>query len=121
MRRRPNGVVPAAAGVLLVLGAITACGGGGQLSHRAPAVADVPVTVAHGATVRLAGGTTLMIPPGAVTANGRLIGHADDAHTGIMLTLNGGATSAVPVLTSGGNQARFELTGAKLIHPGVLS
>jgi hypothetical protein len=95
--------------------------GGGKPSHPAATTADVPVTVAHGATVRLAGGTTLVIPPGAVSADGRLIAHADGSQVGTNLGLDGRPGAAKPVFASAGSAVTFELTGANLVRPAALT
>ncbi len=122
MRRMPSGFVSAVVAVVLVLVTAAACGGGGgKPSHPAATTADVPVTVAHGATVRLAGGTTLVIPPGAVSADGRLIAHAGGSQVGTNLGLDGRPGAAKPVFASAGSAVTFELTGAKLVHPAALT
>jgi hypothetical protein len=122
VRRRLKALVCAAVAGVLAFVTAAACGSGeGKPSHRAATVGDVPVTVAHGATVRLAGGATLVIPPRAVSADGRLIAHTGGPQVGTNLGLDGRPGAAKPVFASAGSPITFELTGAKLVHPAALS
>ena len=71
--------------------------------------------------MRLAGGAMLVIPPGAVSANGRLIARTGGPQVGTNLSLDGQSAGAAPVLAAAGSQVRFELTGATLVHPADLT
>jgi hypothetical protein len=71
--------------------------------------------------VRLAGGTRLVIPPGAVSGNGRLIARVGNAQEGTNLSLEGQAGAAKPVLAAAGSQVSFELSDATLVHSAVLT
>jgi hypothetical protein len=71
--------------------------------------------------VRLAGGATVVIPPGAVSADGHLIARAGSSRAGTKLSLNGSPATTRSVFESAGNQVKLELTGARLIHPAVLT
>lgn len=109
-----------AAAWILVLTAV-GCVGGGNASSPAVNTADVEVTAAHGATVHLTDGATLVIPPGAVSTKGRLLVRTGGSPLGTNLNLDGQPDSANPVLAVAGSQVRFELTGAKLVHPVSLT
>lgn len=122
MRRRPSALVSAIIAVVLALATVAACGGGGGKPSRPTATtADVPVTTAHGATVRLAGGIRLVIPPGAVSADGRVIARTGGAAVGTSLGLDSRPGAAKPVFAPAGSPVTFELTGARLIHPATLT
>ena len=121
MRRTPSPLVSPIVAVVLVLVTVVSCGGGGKPSHPAATTADVPVTVAHGATVRLGGGTKLVIPPDAVSADGHLIAHTGGVQVGTNLGLDGQPGAAEPVFAPAGNPVMFELIGAKLVHPASLT
>lgn len=122
MRGRPSVVVRAVVAVLVVLVTAAACGGrGGKPSPPTVSTADVAVTAAHGVTVRLTDGATLVIPPGAVSGNGRLTARISGPQEETNLSLDGQSVTAKPVLTAAGSQVSFELTGAKLVHPVSLT
>lgn len=117
MRRRVliliSAVVLAAAAVT---GVIVVRGSSGP---ELPVSADVAVTAARGATVRLAS-ATLVIPPGAISANGRIAARIIDSRAGTDLGQSGKPEIAKPLISSAGQAVSFELTGARLIHPVTL-
>ena len=118
MRRRVLILISAVALVAAaVTGVIVVHGSGGP---KLPESVDVAVTAARGATVRLAG-ATLVIPPGAISANGRLAARMIDSKTGTNLDLNGKPKIAKPLISSAGQAVSFELNGARLIHPVTLT
>lgn len=82
--------------------------------------ADVPVTVAHGAIVRLAG-AILVIPPGAVSGDGQIKASTSDSQASTNLGLDGRPEARKPVFSPVGQSVSFELKGATLIHPATLS
>lgn len=94
--------------------------GGGTTAIRPVDVtsADIPITVAPGGTVRLTG-ATLIIPPGAVSVDGRLVARTDGPQVDTGLDLNGGPGAAKPVISSAGRSVSFELRGGTLIHPAI--
>jgi hypothetical protein len=96
--------------------------GGGTTAIRPVDVtsADIPITVAHGGTVRLTG-ATLIIPPGAVSVDGRLVARTDGPQVDTSLGLNGKPGAAKPTISSAGRSVSFELRGGTLIHPATLT
>jgi hypothetical protein len=96
--------------------------GGGKTAIRPVDVtsADIPITVAQGGTVRLTG-ATLIVPPGAVSVDGRLVARTDGPQVDTSLSLNGEPGAARPVISSAGRSVSFELRGATLIHPATLT
>jgi hypothetical protein len=118
MRRRVLILITAVVlAVAVVTGVILIRGSSGP---KLPVSVDVAVTAAHGATVRLAS-ATLVIPPGAISANGRLAARIIDSKTGTNLSLNGKPEIAKPLISSAGQAVSFELTGARVIHPVTLT
>jgi hypothetical protein len=107
--------------VVIALASATACSAGGGTPPRLKATADVTVTAAAGASVRLAGGATLAIPPGAVTGNGRLIARTGAPPAGTHLSFTGLPAAARPVFAPAGGLVRFELAGTRLIRPAALT
>ncbi|HEX3965804.1 MAG TPA: hypothetical protein VHZ03_55710 [Trebonia sp.] len=79
------------------------------------------MTAAHGATVRLAAGATLVIPPGALSGNGRLIARTGGQQAATSLSLAGQPGAAAPVVAFAGSQVQFELDGATLVRPADLT
>lgn len=71
--------------------------------------------------MRLAGGAMLVIPPGAVSGNGRVIARIGGPQEGTILSLNGQSVSAMPALAAAGSQVSFQLTGAALVHTATLT
>jgi len=59
-----------------------------QLTAPLPTSANIPVTAAHGTTVRLVG-ATLKIPSGALSGDGRLVARTDGPQVVTSLGLNG--------------------------------
>lgn len=107
---------------VLVLATVAGCEGSqGKASPRAVSTADVAVTAAHGATVRLAGGAMLAIPPGGVSSNGRLSARIGTSGQATSLGLDGTAGAAEAVLTAAGNQVTFELSGTTLARAATLA
>ena len=115
--------------IVAVLVAVTATvviavhqSGGGTTAIRPVDVtsADIPITVAHGGTVRLTG-ATLIVPPGAVSVDGRLVARTDGPQVDTSLGLNGKPGAAKPAISSAGRSVSFELRGGTLIHPATLT
>jgi hypothetical protein len=119
--RRENLAAVSVAVALAVV--IAACSGGGEKqSHRAITITsvNVPVTVVHGAVVHLSDATPV-IPPGAVSANGRIEARTSGSAITADLGLAGSPGATRPVFISAGQPISFELTGATLLRPATLT
>ncbi len=112
----------AAVTVTLILVSAAACSGvRPKASESTVSKADVSVTKSHGTTVRLTDGATLVIPPGAVSSNGRLIARTGGRQAGTDVSAEGQLDAARPVLVAAGTQATFKLTGATLVRDARLT
>jgi hypothetical protein len=81
---------------------------------------DVAVTANQGATVRLAG-ATLVIPPGALSANGTVVARVSDSKARSGLSANGKPETSKPLISSAGQTVSFELSGARVVRPLTLT
>ena len=118
--RKPIALISAAVAVLLVSINTTACDGHSKTSAPVSASTEVPVTVAHGATVHLAG-ATLDIPPGAVSTNGRVDAQTVNSPIATSLGVDGTPGAARPVYASAGQPISFQLKGTTLVHHVTLT